>query len=89
MGVLDLVKKPEVAFLLGMPVGYFAIDFGRKKISSYMKSAGEEMGRNIAEAIKRQGASSELPQGYVMLDRKLDTLLSRMSDMEKKVYKGE
>jgi hypothetical protein len=81
MGMLDIIKQPEVAFLLGMPVGYVVIDYGRKKLNSYMKSAGEEMGRNIAVAIRNQNA--ELSQ-YQNLDRKLDDLISRVSNMERK-----
>lgn len=88
MGLLDLLKQPEVAFLLGMPVGYVVIDWGKKRISTYVKETGEEIGKNIATAIRTQpNGGYELPAAYQMLDRKLDSLLEKVSEIEKGVYK--
>lgn len=89
MGLSDWLKQPEVAFLLGMPVGYVVIDYGRKKLSAYVKETGQEIGKNIAIAMKTQANGGyELPPGYQVLDKKLETLLSKISEIEKKVYKG-
>ena len=87
MGLLDWLKQPEVAFLLGMPVGYVVIDYGRKKIEAYVKETGQEIGKNIAVAMKTQANGGyELPPAYQLLDKKLDSLLSKVSEIEKKVY---
>jgi len=89
MGLLDWLKQPEVAFLLGMPVGYVVIDYGRKKLSAYIKETGQEIGKNIAVAMKTQtNGGYELSQEYQLLDKKLDSLLSKVSEIEKKVYQG-
>lgn len=90
MGVLDMLKQPEVAFLLGMPVGYVVIDWGKKRISTYIKETGQEIGKNIATAIHTQGnGGHELPAAYQSLDKKLDDVLSKVSEIEKEVYKGK
>ena len=90
MGLLDALKQPEVAFLLGMPVGYFVIDWGKKKIGAYIRQTGEEIGKDIAAAINTQtNGGHGLPTPYQMLDKKLDDLLTKVSDIEKEVYKGK
>lgn len=87
MGLTDWLKQPEVAFLLGMPVGYVVIDWGKKQISAYLKKTGEDIGQNIAAAIRTQGnGGQEMPVVYQKLDKKLDDILSKVSNLEKEVY---
>jgi len=86
MGLTDWLKQPEVAFLLGMPVGYVVIDWGKKQVSAYLKKTGEDIGRNIATAIRTQGNGGYEMPAYQMLDKKLDDILSKVSNLEKKVY---
>jgi len=87
MGIIDWVKTPEGAFILGMPVGYFLIDWGKKKLGVYLKETGENIGRNIATAIRTQ-TNGEHEISYKNLEEKVDVLISRFSEMEKKFYES-
>lgn len=85
MGLIDWLKQPEVTFLLGMPVGYIVIDWGKKQVSAYLKKTGEDIGKNIATAIRTQtNGGHEMP--YQTIDKKLDDILSKVSNLEKEVY---
>ncbi|HKZ45706.1 MAG TPA: hypothetical protein VJ343_03300 [archaeon] len=84
MGLTDTLKRPEVAFLLGMPVGYVVIDYGKKKLGSCMKDVGQEIGKNIAVAMKAQAGI----EPYQQLEKKLDNLLLELAEIKKKVYQG-
>lgn len=87
MGLIDWLKQPEVTFLLGMPVGYVVIDWGKKQVSAYLKKAGEDIGKNIATAIRTQtNAGHEMSTSYQTLDKKLDDILSKVSNLEKEIY---
>ena len=84
MGLTDTLKRPEVAFLIGMPVGYVVIDYGKKKLGSYMKDVGQEIGKNIAVAMKTQAGI----EPYQQLEKKLDNLILELAEIKKKVYQS-
>ncbi|MDI6798546.1 MAG: hypothetical protein QMD12_00910 [Candidatus Aenigmarchaeota archaeon] len=91
MGFLDWLKTPEGAFIIGMPVGYFVIDFAKKQLTAYLERTGVEIGKSIARGMGQK----TLTNGYYELDparvyKALEDLSSRIANIEKMVgYKNE
>ena len=82
MGLLDWLKTPEGAFLLGMPIGYLLINWGKSKFQAYLEKTGKEIGKNIAQGMgirRREYEPVELEKLY----RILESLDSRISNLEK------
>lgn len=92
MGILDWIKTPEGAFIIGMPVGYFVIGWAKKQMTAYLERTGEDIGRNIARGMGQRTSTSG---GYAEFDvarvyQALEDLSSRIEKIEKKVgYKNE
>ncbi len=92
MGVIDWIKTPEGAFLIGMPVGYVVVNWAKGQITTYIERTGEEIGRNIARGMGQRtsenGGCSDLDAGRIY--KTLEDLSARLSEIEKKVgYRNE